>query len=155
MSAVTAVRQLLAAHAPLTTLLGSTEAWPVWVWSWKPAVPIDGTGSVGVVVYQRGGWAPPSPAHNAQHPRICIDVYASPTLDDSGNIARRDAENRGLVVLARINDVLHRPQGGILGLTEEGDRMIESHRLDEVEFFDIPDSDGSKVMRVYYGVTLC
>lgn len=155
MNIVGELRQYLASQVSLTSLLGVTESWPTWIWTWKPAVHVDGTGKIGLLIYQQGHWVPPSLSHSIRHPRICAEAWTSPTVGEDGNILHRDAETRGLKVLDVLDGILHRPQGGILLTLASGLRLTESHRLSEPEPYDIPESDGSKLLRVYYGVTVC
>lgn len=153
---VTAARRHLVADTALAALVGTSPAFQVWVFRWRPYVIVEGTGQAAVVLAQRAGWQSPNMHNNMEFPRLQVEVWADLERDVNGNPASRTAEDLASDVLREVSRILHHPRGD---LQEWGDtngkiRVLRSTRLDEMDIVDVPNGDGLVRGTVNFGVVL-
>jgi hypothetical protein len=143
----------LSVEPSVTSVLGTSETWPVWLFRYQARVAMEGTGSVCAVLNQRGAWASPNPHNTEQFPVLQIEVFSDPTRD--ANLNPEDdytPEEKANEAFQAIDRVLHRPDGfdenwgDGMGVV----RVTGSLRSGEPDISDVPEGDGLVRLLVRY-----
>lgn len=158
MDVVIAAQRRLASVPALTALLNSDATYPTWLWRWKRWRDVEGTGSCGMVLAVRNGWAGANAHNTARFPALQVEVLADVDRDADGLHLGRGAEEKALEVYDVLDFELHRTShetewwGAAAG--ERGVRVISSVRGGEPTVQDVPDGDGMVRLLVTYNLTL-
>lgn len=105
-------RRELAATPAVTTMVGSSPEWLIWIWRWKPRVEMEGTGKRSIVISRPRPWSVPSRFHTTSFDLVVVDCYADPTRDAQGRPTKEDGEERALLLCDEVRKVMHRVDHG-------------------------------------------
>jgi hypothetical protein len=143
----------------LPPVLSSSDGQPWWLFQETLQVTIESTQGVACVLAVRGGWAPPNQHNTARFPRLMTEFYADPRREDTTlDVRVRDAENKIRRAHLAFDHVLNRVRGGDewWGVSDDdpGIRVVSSLRMQEIEYFPVPDGDGVTRAQVFYALVL-
>lgn len=150
---VVAARRFLATQTAVTSLLGSSEAYPSWIFQWDPHEMIEGTSREAIVVAVEGAWASPNEHNTGQFPRLVIQVFSDPTRDAERNAIADDARDKSWVVFQAVDKLLHNPRG-YPGKWTDTVWVLGATRMNEPEWTPQPDGDGLVVLTVSYALSV-
>ena len=162
-----AATNLLAQDYTLSTLLGRSQSYPIWVCDEEPVnIKVEGTSRCLIVVNEEGTWTSPNEHNTMRFPRLQVDIWADPTRNEDKSVRFHDAKTKIMAIQEVVDSYFHMvdpsgPEGlprfwGTLDeiLSHTGVMVVGSHRLTGPEFFPIRDGDGGFMGRSTYGLNV-
>lgn len=155
---VAGATRFLLAQPSVVALVGSSgdPATPLIVQGAADSAPEPGEWdqSAAVIVSYAGGWAGAEFSTSWHFPRLQIALWVDALRDGDGAVAEPAETRRRLMALyAAVDQVLHRPSGGV-GAVMFGDvRTTSCERLGELSMYAVPGGDGALRGLVFYAVS--
>jgi len=170
-----AARNYLAQDTKLTALLGRSATFTEWIFDTKPYAKIENSQSALIVVSESGNWQPRNQHNTQKYPRLIVDIWADPTRNPDHSVKIDDADRK----IDKIRDVLSthlhlvNPDVNVddpdwMGakryphvwgtqseiFTRFGVIISGSQELSGPELSDVRDSNGARMGRLTYGVSV-
>lgn len=152
-----AARKELAAHAPLTSLLGSGHGLDTWIVRTNsvdvdPPSWFEGSGDALIAMSAGNGWAGRNLHNNLSFPAISLNVYIDPGRN--ANLQREELylRDRFLPIWTEIDSVLN-PALGTEVMWDDM-RVVSSRRLNEWSVYRVRDTDGAYTSSARFALQL-
>lgn len=154
---ILAVRRYLASDSTLTSLLGNDSKFATWIFQGTdaeaaPLVTMERTQEAAVVVWRSGSWTSPNDHNTMQFPQLSVLVYLDPPRDASGNVTTSDFFPLFQPIFDSLDRLLHLPQHG--EIVWDDLRVLHSIKLQEWDLWPFAQTDGVRVARATFGITL-
>lgn len=154
---VLAARRYLAEQEELTDLLGSGDGFDTWIFRGQdsaamPLVRMEGTKSASLVIWRTASSMAGNMHNNMRFPRIGVDIYIDPGRDSSSNVISPNLLPRFNPIEEVLDKLLHIPQGGELAW--DSLRILGSHRKVDWNIGSLSDTDGTKISRAIFQVSV-
>lgn len=150
---VKALVEFLYTKSDITSLLGSDDVFPAWIFEERLYIStkaLEGSGKCAIVVQQDDGWTSPNEYSTAEFPLVDIYIFADPSRDFMKNIVFDDTAQKIQDIRQALDKYMHLTTGETVMWGSV--RVIASNRLNHQKITDVPEGDGLRSGMVSYAV---
>jgi hypothetical protein len=150
----------LSSHQDLMDLLGHEPGptpYTPFLYEYEIQYTMEGTQSNAVVIRYGGGWGSPGQSKNLKYPKILLDFWCDPIRNDNHEVIDKyEVKRRIQYICDQFDKYMHRP----VPISPSTDlivywgsiRTLDSIRLGELFYGEVPDGDGMVVGQIGYSV---